>query len=104
MKIRMIVDSTADTTPEVAARLTVVPLTVCFGGQEYVHGVDITNTQFYEKLAEYALELIDKGLCVEAVALELEQQPGTTAVHNCRQCRGDSRRPRCGSRCFFGEK
>ena len=46
MKIRMIVDSTADTTPEVAARLTVVPLTVCFGGQEYVHGVDITKTSF----------------------------------------------------------
>ena len=147
MKIRMIVDSTADTTPEVAARLTVVPLTICFGKQEYVHGVDITNTQFYEKLvesdvmpttsqatpyafeevfrkaveagetvvaitlssklsgtyqsavvaaaefpgkvfvvdsgtvaigagilAEYALELIDKGLCAEAVAAELEQQ------------------------------
>ena len=52
MKIRMIVDSTADTTPEVAERLTVVPLTICFGEEEYVHGVDITNTQFYEKLVE----------------------------------------------------
>jgi len=147
MKIRMIVDSTADTTPEVAARLTVVPLTICFGEQEYVHGVDITNTQFYEKLvesdvmpttsqatpyafekafreaveagesvvaitlsaklsgtyqsavvaaaefpgkvfvvdsgtvaigagilAEYALELIDKGLCADQIAAELEQK------------------------------
>ena len=52
MKIRMIVDSTADTTQEVAARLTVVPLTICFGQQEYVHGVNLTNREFYEKLVE----------------------------------------------------
>ena len=52
MKVRMIIDSTADTTPEVASRVTIVPLTICFGQQEYVHGVDITNTEFYEKLVE----------------------------------------------------
>lgn len=52
MKIRIIVDSTADTTPEVAARVTVVPLTICFGEKEYVQGVDITNSEFYEKLVE----------------------------------------------------
>ena len=52
MKARMIIDSTADTTPEVASRVTIVPLTICFGQQEYVHGVDITNTEFYEKLVE----------------------------------------------------
>ena len=27
-------------------------MTICFGQQEYVHGVDITNTEFYEKLVE----------------------------------------------------
>ena len=52
MKIRMVVDSTADTTPEVAARVTVVPLTVCFGEQVYVQGEDITNLEFYERLVE----------------------------------------------------
>ena len=52
MKIRMVVDSTADTTPEVAARVTVVPLTICFGDQVYVQGEDITNTEFYERLVE----------------------------------------------------
>ena len=52
MKIRMVVDSTADTTPEVAARVTVVPLTICFGEQVYVQGEDITNLEFYERLVE----------------------------------------------------
>lgn len=52
MNVRMIIDSTADTTPEVSSRVTIVPLTICFGQQEYVHGVDITNTEFYEKLVE----------------------------------------------------
>ena len=52
MKIRMVVDSTADTTPEVAARVTVVPLSICFGEQVYIQGVDITNAEFYEKLVE----------------------------------------------------
>lgn len=52
MSIRIIVDSTADLQPHIAQQLTVVPLTICFGDREYVHGVDITNPQFYEKLVE----------------------------------------------------
>jgi len=52
MKVRIIVDSTADTTREVAERLTVVPLTICFGEQEYAQGKDITNLEFYERLVE----------------------------------------------------
>ena len=52
MNIRIIVDSTADLLPEVASRLTVVPLSVRFGDREYVQGVDITNAQFYEMLVE----------------------------------------------------
>lgn len=51
MSVRIIVDSTADTTPEVKDRLTVVPLTVCFGQEEYIDGVTIDHRQFYEKLA-----------------------------------------------------
>ena len=52
MKVRMIVDSTADLMPEVRKKLTVVPLTIHFGHDEYVDGVTITHHQFYEKLVE----------------------------------------------------
>jgi len=52
MNIKLIVDSTADMTPEVAARVGIVPLTVHFGEQEYVSGVDIDSHKFYEMLVE----------------------------------------------------
>lgn len=52
MKTRIIVDSTADLTPEVRAQLTVIPLTVRFGEDEYVDGVTIDHQTFYEKLIE----------------------------------------------------
>jgi len=49
---RIIVDSTADLMPEYKARVGVVPLTVCFGNQEYIDGVTIDHKTFYEKLVE----------------------------------------------------
>ena len=52
MSVRIIVDSTADLTEEVRGRVTVVPLTVHFGDEEYVDGVSMTHHQFYEKLVE----------------------------------------------------
>lgn len=52
MSVRIIIDSTADVTPEVKSRLLVVPLTIRFGTQEYVDGVTMTHKQFYEKLIE----------------------------------------------------
>ena len=52
MNIRIIVDSTADMIPEVAARVKVVPMTIHFGDQEYVSGVDIDSKKFYEMLVE----------------------------------------------------
>lgn len=52
MKVRIIVDSTADLMPEIKSRLTIVPLTVHFGDEEYVDGVTITHEEFYEKLVE----------------------------------------------------
>lgn len=52
MNVRIIVDSTADLTPEIRERLTAVPLTVHFGDQEYMDGITITHKQFYEKLVE----------------------------------------------------
>lgn len=52
MKVRIITDSTADVTPAVREKLTVVPLTVHFGEEEFVDGVTITHKEFYEKLVE----------------------------------------------------
>lgn len=51
MSVRIIVDSTADLIPELKNRVTVVPLTVHFGEQEYIDGVTITPEEFYKKLA-----------------------------------------------------
>ena len=50
--VKIIVDSTADMIPEVAARVGIVPLTVHFGEKEYVSGVDIDSKKFYEMLVE----------------------------------------------------
>lgn len=52
MKTRIIVDSTADLTPEFKSRVHVVPLTVHFGDEEYIDGVTIDHKTFYEKLIE----------------------------------------------------
>ena len=52
MGVRIIVDSTADQIPAIKGRMTVVPLTVHFGEEEYVDGVTITHREFYEKLVE----------------------------------------------------
>lgn len=52
MKTRIIVDSTADLIPEIKNRVHVVPLTVHFGDEEYIDGVNIDHKTFYEKLIE----------------------------------------------------
>ena len=55
MGIRIIVDSTADLLPQIKNRVAVVPLTVHFGDEEFVDGVTITGSQFYEKLETTAV-------------------------------------------------
>lgn len=52
MKTRIIIDSTTDLTPEVKSRVSLVPLTVHFGDEEYIDGVTIDHRSFYEKLME----------------------------------------------------
>ena len=52
MGIRIIVDSTADLTPEFKDRVHVVPLTLNFGTEDYIDGVTIDHKTFYEKLIE----------------------------------------------------
>ena len=52
MPVRIIVDSTADMIPQVAQKVTIVPLTIHFGEKEYIDGVTINSKQFYEMLVE----------------------------------------------------
>lgn len=52
MKTRIIVDSTADLTPEYKERVHVVPLTVHFNDEEYIDGISIDKKTFYNKLIE----------------------------------------------------
>ncbi len=53
MTVRIVTDSTADIPPTIAERLgiTVVPLTVFFGDEAYLDGVELDNATFYSKLA-----------------------------------------------------
>lgn len=53
MVVRIVTDSTADLPAEVASELgvTVVPLTVFFGDEAYLDGVELDNASFYKKLA-----------------------------------------------------
>src|SRR5260370_32516375 len=52
MTIRLVTDSTADIPLDQAqsAGITVVPLTVFFGDEAYLDGVDLDNASFYSKL------------------------------------------------------
>ena len=50
MSVKIVVDSTADLTPEVKAQVKTVALAVLFGEQEYKDGVSIDPVKFYEML------------------------------------------------------
>lgn len=52
MKIRIITDSASDILPPHRPEITVLPMTITFGQEEYRDGVDLTHRQFYEKLIE----------------------------------------------------
>ena len=49
--VRIIVDSSADLRPDLRSQVGIVPLTVRFGNEEYVDGVELTPAAFYKKLA-----------------------------------------------------
>ena len=50
MKTKIIIDSTTNIKKELMGQFGVVPLTVHFGDSEFVDGVTITHTEFYERL------------------------------------------------------
>lgn len=54
MSVRIIADSASDVSQELAKEwnITILPLTVRFGEEEYYDGVTLSNDGFYEKLIE----------------------------------------------------
>jgi len=53
-KVKIVTDSTAYLEPEVIAKydIRIVPLRVAFGSEVFAEGVDITNEEFYQRLAK----------------------------------------------------
>lgn len=51
MSVRIIVDSTADLRPGLESLIPQVPLNIRFGETEYIDGVTMSRSQFYEQLA-----------------------------------------------------
>ncbi|MGH7869447.1 MAG: DegV family protein, partial [Candidatus Dormibacteraceae bacterium] len=51
--VALVTDSTADLSPELARQnqITVVPLTLHMGGEEYLDGIDIQPEEFYRRLS-----------------------------------------------------
>ncbi len=49
-KVKIVIDSTINVSKNLQDKFTVVPLTVKFGDEEFIDGVTISNSKFYEKL------------------------------------------------------
>ncbi len=49
--IRIVIDSCADLKEELRAKMSVVPMTIMFGDEEYIDGETMTRRSFYEHLA-----------------------------------------------------
>lgn len=54
MAIRIIVDSSADIEEDYARdhKIQIIPMTITFGDKEFAEGVDITRTEFFQRLIE----------------------------------------------------
>ena len=52
MKLAIVTDSVSDISPKIAKELkiTVVPLTVIFGTDQFLDGVELSNSEFFQKL------------------------------------------------------
>ena len=82
MKTRIIVDSTSDFMSDVRQRVNVVPLTVHFGEEEHIDGVNIDHKTFYEKLVETDVHPTTSQATPAAFAAEYEKakKAGESAV------------------------
>lgn len=50
MSVKIILDSTTDTSSEINGRFPVVHLPVFFGSEKYYDGIDLTHQEFFDKL------------------------------------------------------
>ena len=59
MSIQIIADSGCDITQEEAKKLgiRVLPIKTTFDETEYLDGVDLSHTEFFEKLIEYKIDV-----------------------------------------------
>ncbi len=84
MPIHLVADSTSDIEQDRAAQagVTIVPLTVDFGGQTYLDGVDLDNKTFYAKLASSSVLPKTSTPSIEAFREAYEQaiENGATGI------------------------
>lgn len=81
-KIRILTDSGSDITAPYPENLTVIPLTIHFGDEEYQDGVTIDHRTFYEKLTNGdklpTTSLVSPGVFADAFAQA--RQRGETVI------------------------
>lgn len=87
MAVRIVTDSTADLPPETARELgvSVVPLTVIFGEESFLEGIDMSTELFYERLVE-SKELPKTsapsvGQFIEAYEAALKEDDEIVSIH-----------------------
>lgn len=84
MAIHIVTDSTSDITQATAKQhgITVVPLTVDFGGETFRDGIDMDNKAFYERLAKSSVLPKTSTPSVEAFreAYEAAIKNGATSI------------------------
>ena len=92
MTIKIVTDSTSDLPHDLAAELdiTIIPLKVLFGTDEYRDGVDISTDEFFERVA------LLNPLGVQQISL-LAQLAGLVKALN-QQCGGDEEQRYEGAR------
>lgn len=87
MKIGIVTDSTSDLPPELVSQydIEVIPLHVSLDNQSYRDGVDLTATQFYEKLKDNAATPITSqpspGAFVECYRSLLTKVDAIISIH-----------------------
>lgn len=82
MSVKIIVDSTTDLNEAIKDQFAIVPLTICFGEEEYVDGVTITHHQFYEKLVESDVLPTTSQASPSAFTRVFDEVLGTTTVRS----------------------
>ena len=83
-KIRILTDSGSDITAPYPENLTVIPLTIHFGDEEYQDGVTINHRTFYEKLTNGdklpTTSLVSPGVFADAFAQARRQGETVIAI------------------------